>query len=83
MEKQKNKMFRLDVPTKRGVVLNGVLFRPEEKRTADTVMIMTKFTSPPAFSCGSMAFMETPAMFIIRSTQSSRALSVIVAGSEE
>lgn len=32
-------MFRLDVPTKRGVVLNGVLFRPEEKRTADTVMI--------------------------------------------
>ncbi len=34
-----NKMFRLDVPTKRGVVLNGVLFRPEEKRIADTVMI--------------------------------------------
>lgn len=32
-------MFRLDVPTKRGVVLNGVLFRPEEKHTADTVMI--------------------------------------------
>ena len=39
MEKQKNKMFRLNVPTKRGVVLNGVLFRPEEKRAADTVMI--------------------------------------------
>ena len=34
-----NQMFRLNVPTKRGVVLNGVLFRPEEKRTADTVMI--------------------------------------------
>ena len=34
-----NKIFRLNVPTKRGVVLNGVLFRPEEKRTADTVMI--------------------------------------------
>ena len=34
-----NRMFRLNVPTKRGVVLNGVLFRPEEKRTADTVMI--------------------------------------------
>ena len=32
-------MFRLNVPTKRGVVLNGVLFRPEEKKTADTVMI--------------------------------------------
>ena len=32
-------MFRLDVPTKRGVVLNGVLFRPERERTADTVMI--------------------------------------------
>lgn len=39
METQKNKTFRLNVPTKRGVVLNGVLFRPEEKRTADTVMI--------------------------------------------
>ena len=32
-------MFRLNVPTKRGVVLNGVLFRTEEKRTVDTVMI--------------------------------------------
>ena len=32
-------MFRLNVPTKRGVVLNGVLFRPDDKRTADTVMI--------------------------------------------
>lgn len=32
-------MFRLNVPTKRGVVLNGVLFRPEEKKTSDTVMI--------------------------------------------
>lgn len=32
-------MFHLDVPTKRGVVLNGVLFRPEEKKTADTIFI--------------------------------------------
>ncbi|MBQ9686632.1 MAG: alpha/beta hydrolase [Oscillospiraceae bacterium] len=32
-------MFRLNVLTKRGVVLNGVLFRPEEKKAADTVMI--------------------------------------------
>ena len=32
-------MFRLNVPTRRGFVLNGVLFRQEEKRTADTVMI--------------------------------------------
>ena len=32
-------MFRLNVPTKRGVVLNGVLFRAQEKRKADTVMI--------------------------------------------
>ena len=32
-------MFRLNVPTKRGSVLSGVLFRPEEKRSADTVMI--------------------------------------------
>lgn len=32
-------MFRLNVPTRRGVVLNGVLFRQEEKKTADTVMI--------------------------------------------
>ena len=32
-------MFRLNLPTKRGVILNGVLFRPEEKRTSDTVMI--------------------------------------------
>ena len=32
-------MFRLNVPTKRGVVLNGVLFRPETQKTADTVMI--------------------------------------------
>ena len=32
-------MFRLSVPTRRGVVLNGVLFRQEEKKTADTVMI--------------------------------------------
>ena len=32
-------MFRLNVPTKRGSVLNGVLFRPEEKRSTDTVMI--------------------------------------------
>ena len=34
-----NNMYRLDVPTKRGVVLNGVLFRPRRERTADTVMI--------------------------------------------
>ena len=32
-------MFRLNVPTKRGVVLNGVLFRQTDKKTADTVMI--------------------------------------------
>ena len=38
-EKEAGKMFRLNVPTRRGSVLNGVLFRPEEKRTADTVMI--------------------------------------------
>ena len=34
-----NNMYRLDVPTKRGVVLNGGLFRPQRERTADTVMI--------------------------------------------
>ena len=34
-----NSRFRLNVPTGRGSVLNGVLFRPEEKRTADTVLI--------------------------------------------
>lgn len=32
-------MFRLNVPTKRGSVLNGVLFRPREKKNTDTVMI--------------------------------------------
>ena len=32
-------MFRLNVPTKRGVVLNGVLFRQNEKKDSDTVMI--------------------------------------------
>lgn len=32
-------LFRLNVPTARGPVLNGVLFRKEEARTADTVMI--------------------------------------------
>lgn len=32
-------MFRLNVPAKRGTVLNGVLFRKQEKKTADTVMI--------------------------------------------
>ena len=32
-------MFRLNIPTKRGVVLNGVLFSPDEERKADTVMI--------------------------------------------
>ena len=34
-----NKMFRLNVAAERGVVLNGVLFRPEQQKTADTVMI--------------------------------------------
>lgn len=32
-------MFQLNVPTKRGVVLNGVLFRKRKERTSDTVMI--------------------------------------------
>ena len=32
-------MFKLSVPTKRGPVLDGVLFRQEKKRSADTVMI--------------------------------------------
>lgn len=32
-------MFRLNVPTKRGSVLNGVLFRPRKKKNTDTVMI--------------------------------------------
>lgn len=32
-------MFRLNVPTKRGSVLNGVLFRQREKKNTDTVMI--------------------------------------------
>lgn len=32
-------MFQINVPTKRGSVLNGVLFREEERRNADTVMI--------------------------------------------
>ena len=32
-------MFQFNVPTKRGSVLNGVLFRPEENHSADTVMI--------------------------------------------
>lgn len=32
-------MFRLDVPTKRGSILNGVLFRQERNRMSDTVMI--------------------------------------------
>ena len=31
-------MFRLNVPTRRGVVLNGVLFRLQEERKADTVI---------------------------------------------
>ena len=34
-----NKMFRLNVAAERGVVRNGGLFRPEEQKTADTVMI--------------------------------------------
>lgn len=34
-----NNMFRLDMPTKRGVILNGVLFRPQSERKANTVMI--------------------------------------------
>ena len=32
-------MYEVNVPTRRGPVLNGVLFRPQEERTADTVMI--------------------------------------------
>ena len=32
-------MFQLNVPTKRGVVLNGVLFRSQKERRSDTVMI--------------------------------------------
>lgn len=32
-------MFRLNVATERGVVLNGVLFRKNENKTSDTVMI--------------------------------------------
>ena len=32
-------MFRLNVPTKRGSVLNGVLFRQGEKKNTNTVMI--------------------------------------------
>lgn len=32
-------MFQLNVPTNRGVVLNGVLFRKQKERKADTVMI--------------------------------------------
>lgn len=32
-------MYRLDVPTKRGVLLNGVLFRDTASRKNDTVMI--------------------------------------------
>lgn len=32
-------MYRLDVPTQRGVLLNGVLFRDTESRKNDTVMI--------------------------------------------
>ena len=31
--------YRLDVPTERGSVLNGVLFRDGSERSADTVMI--------------------------------------------
>ncbi len=34
-----NVRIPLDVPTKRGVVLKGVLFRPQQERTVDTVMI--------------------------------------------
>lgn len=32
-------MFRLNVLTKRGVILNGELFRENERKTNDTVMI--------------------------------------------
>ena len=32
-------MLNLNVPTKRGIVLNGVLFRQNEKKESDTVMI--------------------------------------------
>lgn len=31
--------FKLNIPTKRGVVLNGVLFRAQREKTVDTVMI--------------------------------------------
>ena len=32
-------MFKLNVPTKRGIILNGVLFRNKEEKNNDTVMI--------------------------------------------
>ena len=32
-------MFQLNVPTKRGVVLNGVLFRGQREKSTNTVMI--------------------------------------------
>ena len=32
-------MFNLNVPTKRGIILNGVLFRNKEEKNNDTVMI--------------------------------------------
>ena len=32
-------MFRLDVPTKRGSILNGVLFRKDKEKQTNTVMI--------------------------------------------
>ncbi len=32
-------MFKLDVPTKRGPILNGVLFRQKEQKTSDTLFI--------------------------------------------
>ena len=32
-------MFQINLPTKRGIILNGVLFRKQEKKNTDTVMI--------------------------------------------
>lgn len=39
LQEEEGMRFRLNVPTERGSVLTGVLFRKDEKRTADTVMI--------------------------------------------
>ena len=39
LQEEEGMRFRLNVPTERGSVLTSVLFRKEEKRSADTVMI--------------------------------------------